>query len=155
MTRTATIVYDTHAAVRRLAETGMPERQAEGVVREQALLLEHNLATKADIEGLRQGTQADIEVLRQETKADIDALRQETKANIDALRQETKANIEILRQETKTNIEILRQGTKADIEVLRQETKTNIEAAKNSLVMWMVGVGLGVAALVIAASELL
>ncbi len=143
MTQT-TIVYDTHAAVRRLTKTGMPEPQAEAVVREQSLLLEHNLATKADIEALRQETKADIEALRQETKADIElvradieALRQETKAGIEALRQETKAGIEALRQETKADIalvkagiEALRQETKADIEALRQETKADIEALR-------------------------
>ncbi len=62
-----TIVYDTHAAVLRLTKTGMPEPQAAAVVREQSLLLEHNLATKADIELVK----ADIEALRQETKAEI------------------------------------------------------------------------------------
>ena len=67
----------------------MPERQAETVVRQQARLLEQNLATKtdiatikADIEALRQGTKADIETLRQGTKTDIPT----TKIDIDALR---------------------------------------------------------------------
>ena len=67
----ATVVYDTHAAVRRLTEAGLPEPQA--VVREQTLLLEHNLATKTDIKTLRQETQAGIETLRQETRAGIEA----------------------------------------------------------------------------------
>ena len=57
----------------------MPERQAETVVRQQARLLEQNLATKADLATIK----ADIETLRQETKAGIEALRQETKALIE------------------------------------------------------------------------
>ena len=88
--QTSEVLYDTHAAVRRLTGAGMPEPHAEAVVREQVHLIEHNLATKADIEAAR----ADIETLRLETKADIDALRLETKADIDALRLETKADIE-------------------------------------------------------------
>ena len=80
------LILDTHAAVHELVSAGMPERQAETVVRQQVRLLEQNLATKADIEA----TKADIEALRQETKASIEA----TKAGIEALRQETKALIE-------------------------------------------------------------
>ena len=57
----------------------MPEPHAEAVVREQVHLIEHNLATKADIEAAR----ADIETLRLETKADIETLRLKTKADIE------------------------------------------------------------------------
>jgi len=69
----------------------MPEPHAEAVVREQVHLIEHNLATKADIEAAR----ADIETLRLETKADIETLRLETKADIETLRLKTKADIEM------------------------------------------------------------
>ena len=60
----------------------MPERQAETVVRQQARLLEQNLATKADIEALRQETKADIPT----TKIDIDALRQGIRADFKAFK---------------------------------------------------------------------
>ena len=174
-----TIVYDTHAAVQRLTETGMPEPQAEAVVREQSLLLEHNLATKADIELVKADIElvkADIEALRQETKAGIEALRQETKADIELV----KADIEALRQETKAGIEALRQETKAGIEALRQETKAGIaavqanveklslktaadiatvhakiEAAKNGIILWVVGLNVAMVGLMIAAARLL
>jgi hypothetical protein len=69
------LILDTHAAVNELVSAGMPERQAETVVRQQARLLEQNLATKADVEALRQATKADIEALRQETKAGIEAAK--------------------------------------------------------------------------------
>ena len=80
------LILDTHAAVNELVSAGMPERQAETVVRQQARLLEQNLATKADIEAIKAG----IETLRQETKADIET----TRASIETLRQETMARIE-------------------------------------------------------------
>lgn len=67
------LILDTHAAVNELVSAGMPERQAETVVRQQARLLEQNLATKADNEA----TKAAIEALRQETKADIEAAKVE------------------------------------------------------------------------------
>ncbi len=79
MAHSPTLILDTHAAVHELVSAGMPERQAETVVRQQARLLEQNFATKADLATIK----ADIEALRQETKADIEALRQETKALIE------------------------------------------------------------------------
>jgi len=78
-------IYDTHAAIQRLTSKGMPEPQAEAVIHEQFLILEHNLATKVDIAD----TNARIEQLRQETKVDIELV----KADIEKLRLETKADI--------------------------------------------------------------
>ena len=148
------LIFDTHEDIRELVEAGMPEPQAETVVRQRVRLLERNLATKADIAE----TNASIETLRQETKADIAA----TNANIETLRQETRANIETLRQETKAdiaatnaNIETLRQETRTNIETLRQETEKLIALGKNDIVKWVVGANLGVAAMIVAAIKLL
>ena len=159
------LIFDTHEDIQELVNSGMPEPQAETVVRQRVRLLERNLATKADIAA----TNASIETLRQETNASIETLRQETKANIEALRQETKANIEALRQETKAdiaatnaNIETLRQETKADIaatnaniETLRQENEKLIALGKNDIIKWVVGANLGIAAMIVAAFKLL
>ena len=173
------LIFDTHEDIQELVNSGMPEPQAETVVRQRVRLLERNLASKADIaainfsiETLRQETKADIETLRQETKADIAV----TNANIETLRQETKAdiavtnaNIETLRQETKAdiaatnaNIETLRQETKAgiaatnaSIETLRQETEKLIALGKNDIIKWVVGANLGIAAMIVAAIKLL
>ena len=71
------LIFDTHEDIQELVNSGMPEPQAETVVRQRVRLLERNLATKADIETLRQETKAGIEALRLETKANIDMLRQE------------------------------------------------------------------------------
>ena len=51
------LIFDTHVDIRELVEAGMPEPQAETVVRQRVRLLERNLATKADIETLRQETE--------------------------------------------------------------------------------------------------
>ena len=130
------LIFDTHVDIRELVEAGMPEAQAETVVRQRVRLLERNLATKADIAE----TNASIETLRQETKADIAA---------------TNASIETLRQETNANIETLRQETRANIETLRQETEKLIALGKNDIVKWVVGANLGVAAMIVAAIKLL
>ena len=65
------LILDTHAAVHELVSAGMPERQAETVVRQQARLLEQNLATKADIPT----TKIDIDALRQGIRADFKAFK--------------------------------------------------------------------------------
>ena len=137
------LLFDTHEDIQELVKSGMPEPQAETVVRQRVRLLERNLATKADIAA----TKADIETLRQETKANIETLRQETKADIAA----TNANIETLRQETKADIA----ATNANIETLRQETEKLIALGKNDIIKWVVGANLGVAALIVAAIKLL
>ena len=96
---------------------------------EQVHLLNSNLATKADIETLRQATKADIEALRQATKADIEALRQATKADIEALRQ----------------------ATKADIAGVQRE----IEALKVALLQWLFGALIAQGGLIVALVKLL
>ena len=50
----ASIVFDTHAFVKRLTGVGMPEEQAEALADEQAQLIDERLATKADLERLEQ-----------------------------------------------------------------------------------------------------
>ena len=130
------LIFDTHEDIQELVNSGMPEPQAETVVRQRVRLLERNLATKADIATIN----ASIETLRQETKADIAA----TNASIETLRQETNASIEAMRQETKTNIE-----------TLRQETEKLIALGKNDIIKWVVGANLGIAAMIVAAFKLL
>jgi uncharacterized membrane protein YqiK len=125
MAHSPTLILDTHAAVHELVSAGMPERQAETVVRQQARLLEQNLATKTDLATIK----ADIEALRQETKTDIATI--------------------------KADIETLRQETKAGIEALRQETKALIETAKVDLIKWIFGLNIATMSLLVAAIKLL
>ena len=62
---TEAIVFDTHRFVKRLTDCGFTEQQAETLADEHVSLLNGNLATKADIEALRQETKAGMEALRQ------------------------------------------------------------------------------------------
>ena len=126
---TEAIAFDTHRYVKRLTGCGFTEQQAEVLADEQVALLNGNLATKVDIE----------------------ALRQATKAAIDALRQATKADIEVLRQETRTGIEKLRQETKADI----AKVEARIESSKSELLKWMLGALIAQGGLIVALVKLL
>ena len=148
------IAFDTHQFVKHLTAHGFTEEQAEVLATEQVHLLTSNLATKADIEALRQATKADIETLRQATKADIAGVQRE----IEALQQATKADIAGVQRE----IEALRQATKADIEALRQATKVDIagvqreiEALKVDLLKWLFGALIAQGGLIVALVKLL
>ncbi len=134
------IAFDTHRFVKRLTESGFTEKQAETLAEEHVALLNSNLATKADVEALRQETKTGIETLRQETRAGIEALRQETKTGIETLRQETKADIA---------------RVEAGIETLRQETRAGIEAVKADLVKWLFGALIAQGGLIVALVKLL
>lgn len=98
MSNQNTPIFDTHAAVKRLTDAGMPTSQAEGVVQGQADILAHNLANKRDIELIRKDI-AGIHKQIADIHKNIDSLREETKRDIGALREETKRDIELLRAE--------------------------------------------------------
>jgi hypothetical protein len=48
----ASVLFDTHAFIKRLTAAGMPEAQAEILAEEQARLLNEHIATKADLKAL-------------------------------------------------------------------------------------------------------
>ena len=58
------IAFDTHRFVKRLTDCGFTEQQAETLADKHVALLNANLATKADIEALRQETRAIVETAK-------------------------------------------------------------------------------------------
>ena len=88
-----TYAIDTHASIKRLADAGVPDNQAEALVELMAQQHE-DVATKADIAALQSATKADIAALNDKmatmaTKIDL----AEVKADIAALQSATKADI--------------------------------------------------------------
>ena len=71
MSTQETTLFDTHTAVKRLTEAGVPVSQAEAVVTTQAEVMLHDLADKQDIESLRAETEKDIHILRAELSRDL------------------------------------------------------------------------------------
>ena len=67
----ATIVFDTHAFVKELAEAGMPEKQAEVLARTQATLIDETLATKQDLKELEARLRRDMQELEMRLKHDL------------------------------------------------------------------------------------
>jgi DNA-binding transcriptional MerR regulator len=83
------MAIDTLKVAKRLREAGFTEPQAEAVIAAVQEATEGaDLATKADIGGLRTELKADIAELRAELKGDVAALRTELKAEISDLRSE-------------------------------------------------------------------
>ena len=66
-----TIVFDTHAFVKELAEAGMPEKQAEVLARSQATLINETLATKQDLKELEARLRRDMQELELRLKHDL------------------------------------------------------------------------------------
>lgn len=58
----STLVFDTHAFVKELTDAGMPEAQAEVLVRRQARLTDEQLATKRDLKELELRLKHDLTV---------------------------------------------------------------------------------------------
>ena len=67
----ATLAFDTHAFVKELTQAGMPEAQAEVLVRSQATLIDEKLATKQDLKELEERLRRDMKELELRLKHDL------------------------------------------------------------------------------------
>jgi DNA anti-recombination protein RmuC len=109
-----------------------------------------DVATKQDLQQLRQELKGEIAQLRQEMKEEIAQLREELRGDITAtkqdfqqLRQELKEEIAQLREETKEEIAQLRQ----EIGLLRQHVDSEISQLRrdmNTNFRWTVGLIIGI-----------
>ena len=114
---------DTAAAIRKLEDVGVDERQAAVIVDLHAAA-DADLATKTDLELTRTGLKADIDALRTEVKADIDGLRTELKADIESLSQRVDAKEHRLSQQIETGFANL--GTTIANAGTEQQRRINI-----------------------------
>ncbi len=127
---------DTAEAIRKLTAADMPEAQARVIV-DTFKHPDAEIATKTDLEALRQ----EITGLKQELKADIKGLKQELRQEFG---KELETGINGLRQELKADIEALRQEIKADSRELRAEFRTELKWIK-----WAIGANLGFTLLIV------
>lgn len=119
------ILFDTLKLSRTLRDKGhfSPE-QADALAEALTEASQENLATKADIAGLKTEMKGDTAGLKTELKGDIAAVRAELKSDIADLRTQLKGDIEKLRVELKDDIAKLRTEVKGDIGELRTEIRT-------------------------------
>ncbi len=125
MSETAT--FDTHRFVKRLTETGMPEKTAEALADEQVRLIQGNLATKHDIALVKH----DIALV----KHDIALVQKD---------------IETLRADLTRDIGTLRKETKKDIEALRGDLTRDMATLETRIVKWVAGFGMSIVGLLVA-----
>ena len=113
-----TYAIDTHASIKRLADAGVPDNQAEALVELMAQQHE-DVATKADIAALQSATKADIAALQSATKADIAAINDKITT-------------------LQSNM-----ATKADLAMINNKmaTKTEIAEMKAQLLISMIALG--------------
>ena len=86
------IVFDSHKLVRNLTASGFTERQAEVLANEQVQLLNGNLVTKTDLEGVRleiTNVRADLEAKLARVQADLEVKL----ANLDAKIASSKSDV--------------------------------------------------------------
>ncbi len=132
---------DTLAISKRLQAAGTPKKQAETQAEVWGEIITQNLASKTDIEMLRNASRMDIERLHNASKTDIEMLRNTSKMDIARIEEK----IEVLRKDTKTDIakveekiEALRKDTKTDIENLRKDLTIEIEKIKTDIMKWII-----------------
>ena len=148
--------FDTHAFFKSLTYAGMEEQQAEALVEFQTQLINESLATKRDIEEVKESigeVKESVEALRlkteqsiEEVKASVEALRLKTEQSIE----EVKESIEALRLKTEQSIEKLKvelekvkgevAEVKGEVEKLRLEIKRDIKALELHLTLRLASV---------------
>jgi len=136
-----TIIFDTHAFVKRGIDAGLTQREAEFFANEQVRLFEHNLATKTDIASL----QTDIASLQKETaelKKDIAELKKDTA--------ELKKDTTELKKDT-TELKKDTASLHKDLVAVKQDLSDKTILA----IRWNVGTMLAVAGLLLGAIKLL
>jgi uncharacterized protein YicC (UPF0701 family) len=165
----AQMSFDTHKYVKEFVSIGMPEPQAEAIIRlvhesknndlsklstrDQVLLLEQKL----DSSVVRLEQKLDSSVVRLEQKIDSSVERLEQK--IESYRNESKADIERLEQKLDSSVVRLEQKMATKEELSRLETQmvtlfkgleTQIAKQDSSQKAWMMGIFLSIIALVAA-----
>ena len=138
MTEATETLFDTHAHVRALTTAGMPEPQAEAVVRLQVDVLQRHIVTKADAAAIRR----DIADQRTWSETEFGTL----KTDVAIL----KTDVAIL----KTDVAIL----KTDVAILKTDVailKTDVAALKGHFIKWVLGTNAATAVLIVAAIKVL
>jgi len=136
-----TIIFDTHAFVKRGIDAGLTQREAEFFANEQVRLFEHNLATKTDIASL----QTDIASLQKDTaelKKDVAELKKDTA--------ELKKDTTELKKDT-TELKKDTASLHKDLVAVKQDLSDKTILA----IRWNVGTMLAVAGLLLGAIKLL
>ena len=147
-------MFDTHAVARALTEADLTPAQADAITDAVRLAAEHDaaaidvetLATKSDVAGVK----SDLAAVEAAMKSDIAAFGSSLKSDIAAFGSSLKSDIAAFGSSLKSDVA----GVKSDMASLEARMSARISEQETRLIKWMVGVGVGVAGLVVAALRL-
>jgi hypothetical protein len=142
------MTIDTLEYVKRLEAAGVDRRQAEAHAAAVRDTVAPQLATKADIDGVRVA----LERHREATKADIDnaVARIESKLGTEVARLESKLGTEVARLNAKLGTEVGRLDAKIDTVAGRLDAKMDALASRFEMALWKHTAGLIVTTIVVA-----
>ena len=130
-------MFDTHAVARALTEADLTPAQADAITDAVRLAAEHDAAA-IDVETL--ATKSDLAAVEAAMKSDLAAVEAAMKSDLAAVESALKLDVA---------------GVKSDMASLEARMSARISEQETRLIKWMVGVGVGVAGLVVAALRLL
>ena len=151
-------MFDTHAVARTLTEADLTPAQADAITDAVRLAAEHDAAA-IDVETL--ATKSDVAAVRTELKSDIAGVKSDLAAVESALKSDlaaVEAALKVDVADVKVDVASVKSdvaGVKSDMASLEARMSAKISAQETRLIKWMVGVGVGVAGLVVAALRLL
>lgn len=136
--------FDTHAAFQMLQAHGLSAEQADGITTALVAALDatgQTVATKADLDLLRNATKTDLDLLRTAMKADLDALRLATTADLDAVRTALQTDLGLLRTATKADLDLTQTTLRSETRELRvlMESRFQTVEARFTFTHWMIG----------------
>ena len=137
-------MFDTHAVARALTEADLTPAQADAITDAVRLAAEHDAAA-IDIETL--ATKADVAGVEAALKSDVAAVEVALKSDVAAVKSDVAA--------VQANVAAVEVALKSDVAALEARMRADMAALELRLVKWIVGTGVGVAGLVIAALRLL
>ena len=111
-----------------------------------------DVATKTDLQHLRDELKSDIQNLRVATKSDLQHLRDELKGDIQNLRVATKSDLQHLRDELKGDIRNLRDELKGDMHALQLTIEATLEKRLHEQTKWLITTMIAMNTVMLAAS---
>ena len=155
-------MFDTHAVARALTEADLTPAQADAITDAVRLAAEHDaaaidvetLATKSDLAAVRTELKSDIA----DVKSDVAAFGSSLKSDVASLKSDVAGFGSSLKSDVaglKSDVAGFGSSLKSDVAGFEARMSARISAQETRLIKWMVGVGVGVAGLVVTALRLL
>ena len=177
-------MFDTHAVARALTEADLTPAQADAITDAVRLAAEHDaagidvetLATKSDVAAVKSDLTAveaalksDVAAVEAALKSDMAAVEAALKSDMAAVKAALKSDMAAVKSDVaaveaalksdvaavKSDVAAVEAVLKSDMAALEARLNARTSAQETRLIKWMVGVGVGVAGLVVAALRLL